>query len=402
MISEAALADLRRRNPVAEVAGKWVSLRKSSSPKWQMAGPCPIHSLKPHAKDSTAFVCDAERWVCAGCGKAGDVIALVMEREHKSFPEAVEWLGGVQDVDPAEEARRAAAAAEKKRQQDAATARYREEERERLHRWWKHGQHWRGTPVETYLREVRGVEIPATARLRYRFDTPFTVVDGKDEWGNVLYRVIHRGPAMLGAITAPDGRFSGLHITWLDLARPKGKAVIVDPKTGEVQPAKKMRGTKQGCVIELLRCASPHMLVAGEGIETVLSVYTARLRRGLSMDGIAMWAAGDLGNLAGAAAIGCSERHPDLKDAAGRTRRVPGATPDFDRPAMVVPDSVGDLRLLADGDSDPFSTRLVMDRAVARHAREGRRISVAWPQPGLDFDDMRRAARNAGQPAEVA
>src|SRR5690606_36500822 len=88
-------------------------------------------------------------------------------------------------------------------------------------------------------------------------------------------RVIHRGPAMLAAIVGPDGAFSGLHITWIDLAQPKGKALIIDPDTGEELASKKVRGLKKGGRIELIRSASPHTLVLGEGIETVLSVWTA-------------------------------------------------------------------------------------------------------------------------------
>ncbi len=385
MIPDAALNDLRARNPVTSVAGKWVALRHSKRKKWQMVGPCPIHSSDRMAKDSVSFECDAERWVCASCCKSGDVIALVMAVEGKDFLGAVEWLGGAQQVDPAEEERRARAAAEKKRRHEEVTARYREEERERLYRWWCQAAPIPGTPVEEYHAR-RGIIAPPAARLRFRV-MPYLEPGEKDEQGRRVWRTLHSGPAQLAAITAPDGHFIGLHITWIDLAQPKGKAVIVHPDTGEVLKPKKMRGTKQGGQIELVRWASPRCLVIGEGIETVLSVYAAMQRLGRPLDGIAFWAAGDWGNLAGSA--DGTERHPTLKDAAGRTRRVPGAAPNFESKAVTIPDSVTDLRLLADGDSDTFTTRLVMQRAEARHAREGRRITVAWPEPGRDFNDMR-------------
>lgn len=393
MIPEAALADLRARNPVTTVAGKWVALRKSTRKKWQMVGPCPIHSKDRMAKDSVSFECDAERWICAACCKSGDVIALVMEVEGKDFRGAVEWLGGAQQVDPAVEERRAREAAEKQRRHDEATNRYREEERKRLYDWWCHAAPIAGTPVEEYHAR-RGILAPPAARLRFRV-MPYLEPGGKDEQGRRVWRTLHSGPAQLAAITAPEGHFIGLHITWIDLSQPKGKAVIIHPDTGEVLPAKKMRGTKQGGQIELLRCASPRCLVIGEGIETVLSVYAAMQRLGRPLDGIAFWAAGDLGNLAGAALAGCTERHPTLKDAAGRMRRVPGAEPNFASKAVTIPDSVTDLRLLADGDSDPFATRLAMQRAEARHTRAGRRITTAWPEPGFDFNAMH-------MPAEVA
>lgn len=390
MISDSALNDLRARNPVTSVAGKWVALRRSSRAGW-LVGTCPLHSSDPSARDSTSFECNDERWVCVSCADGGDVIKLVMRREGRDFRAAGEWLGGARQVDPAEEERRARAAAEKKRRHEEATNRYREEERERLYRWWCQAAPIAGTPVAEYHAR-RGIIAPPAAWLRCRV-MPYLEPGGKDEQGRQVWRTLHSGPAQLAAITAPDRHFIGLHITWIDLAQPKGNALIVHPDTGEVLPAKKMRGTKQGGQIELVRCASPWCLILGEGIETVLSVYAAMVRLGRPLDGIAFWAAGDLGNLAGAA--DGTERHPTLKTATGRPRRVPGALPSLESKAVTIPDSVTDLRLLADGDSDSFTTRLAMQRAEARHAREGRCITVAWPEPGRDFNDMH-------MPAEVA
>ncbi|MBB3771541.1 hypothetical protein FHS55_002140 [Angulomicrobium tetraedrale] len=386
MITPAALEDLRRRNPVPEVAGKWVSLRRGTK-TGRMVGPCPLHSKDPHAKDSTSFECWSDGWVCAHCCKGGDVIRLVEEYEHKSFREAVEWLGGPREVDDAEEARRAAERAEKQAQQEVAQAGFRNRERDRLYGWWQEARPVAGSPAEQYLLR-RGCRVPPGARLRFRPDHPYMVHEGRDERGRDVWRAIHRGPAMIAAITAPTGHFLGLHITWLDLDQPKGKAVITHPETGEVLQAKKMRGSKQGGQIELLRCASPTCLIIGEGIETVLSIYAAMVRKGRPLDGIAFWAAGDLGNLAGKAAAGCRVRHPIAKDAAGRTLLVPGAEPDLASKAVTIPNSVFDLRLLGDGDSDPFTTRLAMQRAEARHACAGRRILTAWPEPGRDFNSM--------------
>ncbi|MEX0841607.1 MAG: DNA primase, partial [Xanthobacteraceae bacterium] len=79
-----------------------------------------------------------------------------------------------------------------------------------------------------------------------------------------------------------------------------------------------------------------------------------------------------------------------LKDAAGRPRRVPGPDPDMCAPAMPVPESVTDLALLADGDSDPFTTRCAIARAIKRHAREGRTVRGVWAPDGKDFDDLNR------------
>ncbi len=96
--------------------------------------------------------------------------------------------------------------------------------------------------------------------------------------------------------------------------------------------------------------------------------------------------------------------HPSLTkpDKNGRERPVMVAGP-VPRPqtageepdAMVVPHHVDELVLLADGDSERVMTSAAMVRARARHAREGRRIPVAWPRPGTDWAAMLAGADDA-------
>src|SRR5262249_34192467 len=90
-IGQAELADLKARNPVTEIAARYVRLRPHGK---GMIGPCPMCSLDPQKSDSTRFECDAEKWVCAVCTDGGDVISLVERVEHLDFLGAVEWLGG--------------------------------------------------------------------------------------------------------------------------------------------------------------------------------------------------------------------------------------------------------------------------------------------------------------------
>jgi DNA primase len=101
LISEQALADLKARNPVDEVAQRWVTLRRKGN---GFVGPCPFHSKDPQARDSTSFECWSDAWICAVCCDGGDVIKLVMMHEGIDFLAAVEWLGGAQQVDPEVEA----------------------------------------------------------------------------------------------------------------------------------------------------------------------------------------------------------------------------------------------------------------------------------------------------------
>jgi DNA primase len=91
IISQAELADLKARNPVTEIAARYVRLRPHRE---GMIGPCPMCSLDPQKSDSTRFECDADKWVCAVCTDGGDVISLVERVEHLDFLGAVEWLGG--------------------------------------------------------------------------------------------------------------------------------------------------------------------------------------------------------------------------------------------------------------------------------------------------------------------
>lgn len=386
MISESSLADLRARNSCCDVAGKWVSLRRGGR-KGRMVGPCPIHSLDRAAKDSTSFECWDDGWVCARCQDGGDVIRLVQQAEKLGFREAIDWLGGAQETDPAEDERRARAAAEKKAADEAKNAAYREAERKRCWEFWQAAGPLPGTPVETYLRDIRRVDWPAGAALRAHPAMPY-LEHGQDEAGRKNWRRLHEGPAMLAAITGADGRLAGLHITWIDLDAPKGKLALVHPDTGEKLPAKKVRGSKAGGRIELLRHAAPVRLILGEGIETVLTVYTALARTGRALDGLAMWTSVDLGNLAGRAAAHSRVPHPAETTPAGRVKQVPGPEPDMDSAAVPVPDSVTDLRFLGDGDSDPFTTRLTMARAERRHLVPGRRVATLWPPAGHDFNSM--------------
>jgi len=409
--SDAIIAQVKARHAVDEVAGQWVRLRRKRGGEFTHAGPCPLCSRSGEKRDDARFECSADKWVCAACCQGGDVIKLVMLREGIDFCAAVNRLGGdaAETIAPrhAERRGRDCAAAGKPRNpipgdlaphpelaaaflrgfdretaRQAAAACYRERERLRLAHFWDEAAPFAGTPVQAYLRR-RGLLVPSNAQLRFHPWVPY-FADGRENEP----RLIHRGPAMLAAFWGAAGVFTGLHITWLDLATAMGKALIADPETGLLLPAKKMRGSKAGSYIDLGGDAAAERMVAGEGIETVLSVATALFRAGRDLKRMQFRAAGDLGNLGGRARE--SVRHPTLKDAAGRARRVPGPDPDQEAPAMPVPDGVRESILLGDGDSDPFVTRCAMARAAQRHARPGRNVRVIFAPPGCDFNDVLR------------
>lgn len=398
---------LKAAADVPALAGELVRLRRGSSKygRTGFKGPCPFCSRDPQSRSAAPFECDATQWVCAKCPAGGSAIDFIMRRDGIGFLDAVERLGGAPNVDAEAATRLKAKAADKRAAQAAEETRRREIERKRLYySFWRPASPWRGSPVETYLTQ-RGLLVPPAARLRYTADLPY--FESGAEFDPVL---LHRGPAMLAPIVDTGGVFRGLHMTWIDLtpaaAARNWKALIRDT-TGETLPAKKMRGSKQGGYIDLggvplvydpsrttlddgsrWAGAAFDRQFSGEGIESTLAVYTAMVKTKRDLAGIAWRAAGDLGNLTGPALPDCRERHPTLKDKAGRARRVPGRIPDMSAAAMPVLDSARDYVQIADGDSDPFTTQCAMARGAARHARQGRRVRTLWPHPGTDFNSM--------------
>jgi len=376
--TSAQIEDIKARNPCDQVAAQWVSLRRHGK---KMMGPCPLHSPDPHAKDSTSFECDAEGWVCASCSDGGDVIKLMMKREGIEFTAAVERLGGVREIDPVEAAKAEEMRAERQAEREAEHNSWRDRERGRAWDLLKYTQPIGGTIGERYLREIRGLDMPADVRLWFDPAARLYVED------RPKFRLVHSGPAMLAKIQR-DGRFAGVHTTWLDLAQPKGKAAIVDAKSGAALPAKKVRGSKKGGHIDLTGCKDPRELVLGEGIEKVLAVWTAYAAGGRDLSATAFWTSVDLGNLGGKAEK--TVAHPFLKSDKGRPLRVPGPAPDLAAPAIAIPPTVSRLVLLGDSTSDRFSTECVMARATKHYARPGLEVVVAWAPEGKDFDDVLR------------
>lgn len=380
MIPDHQLCQLKADNPCDKVASQWVRLRRHGK---GFIGPCPICSKDRQSKTDGRFeIKDREGWVCAACQDGGDVIKLVMRVEGiTDFKAGVERLGGVREVDHAASARREKErkAEHEKRNRDAAT--FRERERGTLHDIWNHALAPAGTAVEQYL-ELRKLALPPDAgkRLRCVPEMPYFANGGKDA------AALWRGPAMVAPIVRPDGKFGGLHFTYLDLAQPKGKLQIADPETGEILPSKKVRGSKAGGYIPLVGPREPSRLIVGEGIETVLAVWAALLKEERYFEDLGFWAAVDLGNLGGKAIATIA--HPTLKDAAGRARRVPGPDHEPTSPAFPIPEQVHDFCLLGDGDSDPVITTCALYRAQMRAVRPGRTVRVAWAPAGQDFNDI--------------
>ncbi|WP_051678668.1 CHC2 zinc finger domain-containing protein [Xanthobacter sp. 91] len=399
------VAEARAVGVLDELGRRGVALKRAGS---EMVGPCPVCG----GRDRFGVHVRKGIWHCRHAGRGGDAIALVEYLDGADFLAACETLTGrppprgegtratPEELAAREEERRAKAA-----EREAENNRYREVERRKIYGMWGASMPIAGTPAADYL-GGRGIPDPRSRALRFKADLAFCHGEEEDTDGRKYARVLHRGPVMLAAITGPDGHFRGLHMTWIDLSRRKGKAEIVDPDTGEVLPAKKMRGSKLGGAIVLVPAWSgmARTVYAGEGIETLLSVWAALVAAGVDLRDTAFICAADLGNLAGRAMESIVHPTDKVADKRGHMRRVhvPGPVPDFDSPAMLIPPECTELVLLADGDSEPFFTRMAMERATARHAAPGRTVRIAWAPPGQDFNDVLMEALAPEQPAGTA
>lgn len=80
------LEELAVRNPIEEVVGQYVNLRRSGS---NLFGLCPFHGEK-----TASFSVNPEKGIyyCFGCHKGGSVINFQMEIEGLSYPDAVRAL----------------------------------------------------------------------------------------------------------------------------------------------------------------------------------------------------------------------------------------------------------------------------------------------------------------------
>ncbi|MEL7513656.1 MAG: CHC2 zinc finger domain-containing protein [Pseudomonadota bacterium] len=341
----------------------------------ELIGPCPACGGKKR------FNVNVTRGVflCRSCGAKGDGLALVQHARACDFKSALDFLvGDAAPMSAAEKARRKARIdADAARRADEA-ARYRARAIGDAARIWSRAK---GQPlgmVEEYLVH-RGIRLPGIPKsIRFLPDHPYV---RKFEGRGLV--TLHRGPCMISAIQDRDGSLVAVHQTWIDLANTSGKADIVDTVTGEVLPAKMVRGSKSNGAIRLGGEKSGVMIV-GEGIETTLS---ARVMAPLGP--AVYWAGLDLYHLSGRMMPVPGKRHsgePDLEDAGG----------------FLPPPWVRRLVLIQDGDSDPSMTRarLLSCARRAAHTVPGLSAAIVHPGAGVDLNDLLNAGRAPDAPDE--
>lgn len=391
---EAWIEEARGVDLVTYARARSPGLKKQGS-EW--VGPCPACG----GRDRFSISARKGVWNCREFGRGGDVIHLAQHVEEADFLGACRALTGREppgrDAHESAETRaarvaaleaRRAAVAEQARARKRAEDSFRFSEIKRARRFWIAAEPVEsGSAAAAYLRQRGELALPPGAHLRFAACHPYF----QPAHSGIPHRVLHEGPALLAGMTGPDGRFCGVHQTWIDLTRADGKAVVPDPDTGEILPAKKVRGSVHGARIELVRVREPRTLILGEGIETCLSVHRALVLQGAPLaEEAAVWSSVSLGNLSGRALD--RVRHPSRVDARGQPALTRGPTPDPDSQCVAIPDTVDLVILLGDGDSDPFDTKMALTRARTRLARPGRHVGIAWAEPGQDFNDMLRSA----------
>ena len=283
-----------------------------------------------HAEKTPSFAVNEAKGFahCFGCGWHGDAVAYLMGRTGLSFVEAVEELA----IEAGLQADREGRTKPKARRIERPEAADFEAEKAGKIAWakevWASAGPAAGSPVETYL-AARGIDLarlPSGIPPTLRFHPGLHHADS----GRTL-------PAMVAAVQDGRRRVSGIHRTFLD---PSGRSKAA------VSSAKKMAGVMWGGAIRL--CPAEPVLGIAEGIETALSVLTA--------SGLPTWAAGSLGNMA----------------------------------AVELPPLVTEVVLCADSDGDAAALEKNIAKATAFHAGRGRRVRIARPPAGMDFNDMLR------------
>lgn len=211
---------------------------------------CPFHADKT---PSMAINLSDGRFKCFGCGIGGDLVDFHQQLTGLNFKGALSELGGellsLPEVKPLPV----------KPVNDEA-------KRLRARKIWNESRPIEtGDPVDLYLtsRSLGFKVFPKC--LHYHPALDYWEPSADDKW-------VSRGqyPAMIGAITFPDGELMAIHQTYL----------TTDGAKANVPAPRKISGPANGGAIHLQR--GQDKLAIGEGIETALSFF--------ALTGIAAWA----------------------------------------------------------------------------------------------------------------
>lgn len=185
----------------------------------------------------------AGKWTDAATGDHGDLLDLIaLNRGCSSLGEAMAEARGFLDSAPSP------LAPTRTLQRVAPT------DPGRAQRLFQAAHPLEGTLAERYLRR-RGITTTSFGSLRFHSAVFYRAHDGAS---------LQRLPALMAAVTDLDEKIVAVHRTWLDV----GTASIAD-----VPEPKRVLGAFLGAAVRFGRAREA--LVAGEGIETVLSLKSA-------------------------------------------------------------------------------------------------------------------------------
>ncbi|MFC4230555.1 DNA primase [Parasediminibacterium paludis] len=87
-IKQHSVEQVRSAADLTELVGRYTTVK-------QRKACCPFHNEK---SPSFSIMHGNDRYKCFGCGKSGDAFNLIMEKENKTFYEAVEWLASLYHI----------------------------------------------------------------------------------------------------------------------------------------------------------------------------------------------------------------------------------------------------------------------------------------------------------------
>ena len=286
---------------------------------------CPFHSEKT---PSFTIREDGSGFVCFGCDRSGDVLDFIRQIEGLDMKGALEFL------EPSDKKKTAGSNCPTSQ---AAKA--------------NHGSYFR-RPKKAETQISTTIEPDASALAIWKASQPINGTLGDqyfrsrgislslppslrfhpslsyfDGSPNSIYL-----PAVVSAVQAPDRRIVAIHRTYLD---PRGE------RKAQVSTPKKMLGPTRGGAVRL--AAAGERLLVGEGLESALSAMQATEIPG--------WAALSTSGLR----------------------------------ALVLPDVVREIVIAADGDQPG---ELAAQEAAERWTAEGRKVRIARPPAGMDFNDV--------------
>ncbi len=221
------ISEIRQSNPLPEVVGAVVSLKKVGR-EW--VGRCPFHADR---SPSFTIYDDGRRFQCFGCGAGGDVLDFVQQLNQVSLTEAAKMLRASGEL--ASITAISKTTAEKLDRSANARA------------VWERTVTATGTPAENYLRH-RGLRLPIPPDIRFAC-LPC------DNLGSL--------PCLVAAIRDLSGEVAGVQRIWLK-DDGWGKADVSKPK--------RSLGHVKGGAIRLGELDGSGTLIVCEGPEDGLSL----------------------------------------------------------------------------------------------------------------------------------